>query len=80
MKTYKIFDVIGLLFSLASLVTVFMIVPPLYLAPLGLIFSITSAIKSKDKKLAKIGIAISIISLLIVAGLYWFWNGVQIAP
>jgi hypothetical protein len=80
MQKYKVLDFLGLLLSVASLVTVFMIVPPLYLAPLGLLFSITSKIKSTGPNFAKISIVLSVVSLLIVAALYWFMSGIQIGP
>ena len=80
MKIYKTFDLLGLLFSIASLATVFMILPPLFLAPIAIAFSLTAKVKGNQKAFTKVAISISAISLLIVAILFMLWSGLQIAP
>ncbi|HSW79185.1 MAG TPA: hypothetical protein VLG47_00220 [Candidatus Saccharimonadales bacterium] len=80
MQKYKIIELSGVLFGLAALLLTFMIVPPLFLAPPGIIFSSITIKKNRDKRLGILGLILSIIPLIIVSVLYFSLKNLQIGP
>ena len=78
MKLYRALAVLSLLLGLLSLLLVFMILPSAIIAPVGLMVGLVSRAKSNDKKLANAGIILNLIAILLLAGLRWFWSGLQI--
>lgn len=74
MKTMRILELLGLGLGLASLATAFMIVPALIMAPIGALVSAYCLLKTRPNRLAITGLALNLISILILITLYFIFR------